>query len=74
MSVRDYCADCGIDFDSRSVGDVLFHGLGHNEAYRVAAAGLYFIGDSTRAVTRSRPVVSIVAGIRLAGGETDGKS
>ena len=43
----DHCDACGADFDPRDVGEVLFHGLGHNEVYREAAGGLYFIGTST---------------------------
>lgn len=43
----DHCDACGADFDPRDVGEVLFHGLGHNEVYREAVGGLYFIGAST---------------------------
>lgn len=50
----DHCDACGADFDPRDVGEVLFHGLGHNEVYRDAARGLYFIGASqTPAAARS---------------------
>jgi hypothetical protein len=40
------CAECGANFDPRDVGEVLFHGLGHQEIYREAAGGLYFIGST----------------------------
>lgn len=69
MSLREHCPECHVTFDPRSVGDVLYHGLGHDDVYRTAASELYFIGDSTAVTAKRAMRVGAVRGIVLAEAE-----